>query len=82
MSISVDNLKDYLKREFGLDGSQIQHGTLLFSEGLLDSLSVVELIRHIEETAGITMESAEVTFDNLDSLDRIVAYVDTKVQER
>lgn len=80
MTISVDDLKVFLNREFGLDGPEIQCDTLLFSEGLLDSLSVIELIAYIEKTAGITMERNEVTLDNLDSLDRIVAYVEEKVQ--
>jgi acyl carrier protein len=48
-------------------------------EGILDSTGVLQLIAFLEETYGIRVENEEVVPDNLDSIDRVVAYLTRKL---
>jgi len=61
----------------GVDG-QIAGDTLLFSTGVLDSFSLVDLIAYVEKEEGITINPTEVILDNFDSVDRIVRFVEKK----
>jgi acyl carrier protein len=79
MSIDVNGLLSYLDTQHGLDRSEVDEETLLYSEGLLDSFSVTDLVHYIEETSGIRMSPSEVNLDNLDSVKRIVNYVQSKL---
>ena len=70
------NLLTYLKERMGLQVESIDDSTPLFSSGLLDSFSLMELIMFVESEAGVLMNPADVSFENLDSVDRIVRYVE------
>ncbi len=78
MSLTQDHLLNYLDQEHGLDPTQIDSDTLLFSDGLLDSFTMVELIAFIESKAQFRMKATEVNLDNLDSIQRILSYVTSR----
>ena len=46
--------------------------------GILDSTGILQLIAFLGETYGIAVEDEEVTPDNLDSIDKISAYLHRK----
>lgn len=46
---------------------------------VIDSTGFLELITHLEEAYGITVEDEEILPENLDSLDAITAYVGRKL---
>jgi acyl carrier protein len=48
-------------------------------EGILDSTGVLQLIAYLEETYAITVENDEVVPDNLDSVNKIAAFLDRKL---
>lgn len=52
--------------------------TPLVSGGILDSLATLDLVTFLEGTFGIQLEAHEVDRDRLDSLERIVALVESK----
>jgi acyl carrier protein len=68
----------YLQKQFAVDTGSISAETGLFSEGFLDSFSIVDLILFIETSAGIQIDPAEVNLDNLDSVAKIQAFVKAK----
>ncbi len=74
MALDHSALIAYLKDKQGLDPAELDHDTPLFSSGLLDSFSMVDLIMFIEQSAGIQVAPTDVTLDNLDSLARILDY--------
>jgi acyl carrier protein len=74
MPISKEVLKKYLQDEYNIDPAELGDDTPLFSTGLLDSMTMVELIAFIEKSAGITVAALDVNLNNLDSIARIVAY--------
>lgn len=74
MTISQDDLIRHLRDDMNID-EPIQGDTELFSTGLLDSVSMVSLITFIEEKTGATIPAGDVTLENFDTVERIVAYV-------
>jgi acyl carrier protein len=78
MAFSHDTLRAYLEEKLGLDTSEVENDTLLFSTGLLDSFSMVELLMFIETEGGFRLSPNEVNLDNLDSIDRIARLVEER----
>ena len=50
----------------------------LLEEGIIDSTGVLDLVMFIEETFSIRVADEELTPENLDSVDRLVAFVEKK----
>ena len=78
MALDRETLRRYLHEQQGLECEEFDDDTLLFSSGLIDSFSMVDLIMFIEDTAGVRVHPADVTLDNFDSIDRILAFVETR----
>lgn len=53
-------------------------GESFLEKGILDSTGVLELVGHIEKEYSIRVEADEITPDNLDSLEKLVAFVSRK----
>jgi len=75
MAINRETLLEYFDEQMGLDTTEIDDQTLLFSSNVLDSFSLVDLMMFIEKEAGIKIEPSEVTLDNFDSMERIFNFV-------
>ena len=78
MALTRQTLTRYLVEKQGVDAHALADGPLLFTSGLLDSFTMVDLILFIEEEGGFKMRAAEVNLDNLDSIERILAYADAR----
>ena len=78
MILDRGNLRRYLHEQQGLEPEDFEDDTLLFSSGLIDSFSMVDLIIFIEDTEGVRVHPADVTLDNFDSIDRILAFVEAR----
>ncbi|KRW97957.1 acyl carrier protein [Paracoccus sp. PXZ] len=74
MSLSKDELIRYIRSELNID-TPLEGDTELFSTGMLDSVAMVGLISFVEQHAGIRVQPGDVTLDNFDSVDAILAYV-------
>jgi acyl carrier protein len=75
MSFDRQALAAFLENEMSLDLSEVSDDDALFSTGLLDSFGMVELMSFIESSASIRMDPGDVTLENLDSVNRILAFV-------
>ena len=75
MAINRETLLEYFDEQMGLDTTEIDDQTLLFSSNVLDSFSLVDLMMFIEKEAFIKIEPSEVTLDNFDSVERIFNFV-------
>lgn len=78
MSLNRENLRGFLVSELGVDADRVEDSTPLFSSNLVDSFSLVELIMYVEKEAGFRMSPGDVTLDNLDSIEKIVAFVESR----
>lgn len=68
-------LKNYL---FSTDESALKDNVSLMQAGVIDSTGVLELIMFLEEQFGVKVADEEMTPENLDSVERIVAFVGRK----
>jgi acyl carrier protein len=50
----------------------------LLEEGIMDSTGVLDLVMFIEETFGIAVKDEELIPENLDSVDKLVVFVERK----
>ncbi|HXC66877.1 MAG TPA: acyl carrier protein [Nitrospiraceae bacterium] len=68
-------IENYL---FGEEGKLGNDDSFLES-GIIDSTGVLELVRFLEATFGIKVADEELVPDNLDSLNKIVAFLQAKL---
>jgi acyl carrier protein len=67
-----------IKNFYVPDGASLADNVSLLDRGVIDSTGVFEVIRFIEETFQVTVEDTEMVPENLDSIERIAAYVERK----
>jgi acyl carrier protein len=60
------------------DESRLKNQDSLLEQGIMDSTGVLELVGFLESQFGIKVADEELVPDNLDSVDRIVAFVGRK----
>ena len=70
-----DKIRTLVIETLGL-GADIGDDTLLFSSGLLDSLSAVSLLFSLNDDLGISLSPLDVALDDFDSIDLIAASVE------
>lgn len=63
------------------DPKVLENGTSLLDAGIIDSTGVLEVIMFIETTFGVTVEDSEMLPENLDSIERIAAFVARKTSQ-
>ena len=72
-------LRTELVTQFRIDLSRLDDNSALFSSGLIDSLSVMDLVCFVESEIGRAVPPTAITMENFDSIARIVAFADTLV---
>jgi acyl carrier protein len=80
MNIEI-SIKEFIKGHFLKEGREepIENCTSFIEEGIIDSVGVLELVAFIEETFGFRVEDEELVPENLDSLRKLVDYVQMKM---
>lgn len=70
----------FVKENYVLTGEMdaLDADQSLMEQGVIDSIGVFALIDFIEQRYGINLSDDEITPENLDSLNRIVAFVNRK----
>ena len=79
MQIIQEDLKQFIVENF-LFGRQdgLSADDSFLEKGILDSTSILELILHLEKTYGFAVEDSDLIPDNLDSINRLTAFVERK----
>lgn len=60
------------------DESRLGDSDSLTAQGILDSTGALELVLHLEGRYGISVQDEEIHPDNLDSIERIAAFIERK----
>ena len=68
-------LENYL---FSTDRSALGLDDSLLGRGIVDSTGMLEIIMFIEEQLGVTVKDEEMIPENLDSVQRIATFVESK----
>lgn len=75
-----DRLRDFITTNFYVpDPERLGNDVSLLEQGVIDSTGVLEVITFVEESFGIRIEDREMLPDNLESIDRITAFVERKL---
>lgn len=74
-----DQLRDYILQQFlpGEDPSNLQDDTPLKGSGILDSVSTLKLVSHVEDTWSISVEPHEAS-SQFDTIEDIAALIEEK----
>ena len=72
-----EQIIEYITEEL-LDGEEVEADESLFRSQLLDSMSLTSLIVFLEETYGIKIGAMDISYDNLDTVELIVKFIDRK----
>ncbi len=74
MSLIQGKLIDYLRDSLAI--TDADNDSELFSSGLLDSVSMVNLLAFVEQVSGIAIRAEDVTLENFDTPSRIARFVE------
>jgi acyl carrier protein len=69
---------NYIEEFHDVDIDDIESTTPLFSSNIMDSFAMVELVAFIEEKADIKFQALDLHLNNLDSIEKILAFVALK----
>jgi acyl carrier protein len=67
---------------FGQDGSALRNDESFLEGGIIDSTGVLELIGFLETRYDIAIDDRELVPLNLDSVERVVTFVNGKLQAK
>ena len=77
---TVTRVREFVTRNFFVsDAARLTDAASLLDLGVVDSTGVLEIIGFVESTFGLYVEDDEIVPANLDSIERIAAYVDRKL---
>ncbi len=75
MTLDKERLLHFVEDKLGVDTAAVDEDTPLFSSGMIDSASMVDLIVFVESEGSVTFTPDDITLDNLDSIGRILSFV-------
>lgn len=74
-TVIADNLLDDAGKKML---AQMDNDESLVEAGLLDSLGIVQLVKHLEKAFGVGFDPMDMAIENLESVDKIVELVQSK----
>ena len=76
----TEHIRGFILENFIVDGDgNLENGISLLEEGIIDSTGVLELVAFIEETYHIKVQDEELIPENLDSINNISNFIQTKL---
>ena len=77
-----EKIKEFIVNNFlmGEDSSSIQDDTSFLEQGIIDSTGILELVEFVQDTFSIKIEDEELIPDNLDSLNNLEKFINSKKQ--
>ncbi len=72
------SIRDYIIEATLSEESEINDDTLLFEEGIFDSMGLLLLIEFLKDELGVETNDEELTIENFSSIDSIVEFVNSK----
>ena len=74
----AETILEFIRDEADLDEDEVHVDTSLFRDQLLDSMNLTALITFLEETFSIRVKAMDIVYENLDTVNHMLAYVATK----
>ena len=74
-----ETILEFIEEEADLDDDvEVDADTSLFRDQLLDSMNLTSLITFLEETFSIRVRPMDIVYENLDTVNHMLAYVQRK----
>jgi len=75
-----DKVRNYILENylFTEDQSELSNEDSFLDKGIIDSTGILEVIFFLEEEFGISVDDEEMIPENLDSVNNIVKYINSK----
>ncbi len=74
----IEKLRNFISEITFSDIDKIKLETLIFEEGIFDSLGFLSLISYLDEEFGIEVANHELSEENFESIKAIAAFVEKK----
>jgi acyl carrier protein len=74
MALTRDALLAFFVADLAIETEDLADETPLYSAGIIDSFMLLSLIAFLEKQGGYTVDTADITLDNFDTIERILAY--------
>ncbi len=74
----AETILEFIREEADLDEDEATADTSLFRDQLLDSMNLTALIAFLEETFSIKVKPMDIVFENLDTVNHMLAYIARK----
>jgi acyl carrier protein len=75
----TNQIKDFIVTNFLFgDAGTLQNDTSFLQSGTVDSTGMLELIMFLESNFGFKIEPEEMVPENLDSINRVVQFIERK----
>ena len=80
MSDNVQKIRTFIFENFLFDAdeSALSNDDSFLEQGIIDSTGVLELVNWLEETFDMQVDDTELIPENLDSVNRLAAFLETK----
>lgn len=75
---NTEKLKSFISEVTFTDIENITEDTLIFKEGIFDSLGFLSLISYLDEEFGIDIANDELIEENFESIKAISAFINSK----
>jgi acyl carrier protein len=80
MHAPTEDIRTFIINNFLFgDAQNLRDEASFLNEGIIDSTGILEVVSFLEETFSIHVEDHELIPDNLDSINKIDAYVTRKL---
>jgi acyl carrier protein len=65
---------------FGKPGNRVDDDDSFLEMGIIDSTGVMELVAFLEQRYGIKLQDRDLVPDNLDSINKVARFVESRLQ--
>lgn len=74
-------IREYVQQHLAgkLRGKELLGNTPLISSGILDSISTMQMVVHVEKTFSVEFEAHEVDRDNFENIDTMASLISSKL---
>jgi len=76
--ITCSNLISFFSKQFSVNITENEYEMKLFTGGILDSFSVVDVVLFVESEENVKMDPGELIMENLDSITKILRFCESK----
>ncbi len=75
----TSQLVDFIRDEIAFDADDLSSDTDLLLTGYVDSLGVIQIVDWLETALELTIDPVDVTLENFQTIDKMVAYTAGKL---